>query len=186
MKKHFDEEVEIYCKTCKISICSECVRKEHSQHEFITVSKLYRKLNNNRSVIAEEIRKTANRKLLENKRTIRDTKYRNKTLHNMKVTRLKEKRAEIHKLVDSVIDCRLQVCESNLEQNNAEVKQFDDKHLAEQSRIDTMIVTFQNTTMVGLDLIEYHEALQTAVSEIASIDLTEYEDRQINQEGEVD
>ena len=184
--EHQEEEVEIYCKTCKISICSECVRNEHYQHDFITIAKLYRKLNNNRSAIAEEIRKVADRKLLENQRRIRETECRNQALHDLKVTRLENNRMKIKNVVDDVTEDRLKDCEANRERNEAIVKKIGDKDLADQSRIHTMIDTFESSTMVGLDLIEYHETLQSAVSGIVSIDLTEYEDNQTYQDDEFD
>ena len=49
-----------------------------------------------------------------------------------------------------------------------------------------MLETFEKTTMVGLDLIEYHEKLRAKVDSLQTLDISQYCSKQIYVEGELD
>ena len=184
--KHRDEEVEIYCHTCKKAVCTTCVRKEHANHDFVTITKLIRKLTISRQTLLQETRNTVRRKFLANRRNISQTIHCNETLLSMKRSQLEVKRKVMLQAVNEIIDYQLDATTANNENLNAEVKKIEKRQLEKEEEVMRKIENFAEATMEGFSLIETYEDLKSVVDNIPCIDLTKFRDRKTYREGEVD
>ena len=184
--KHESEEMDVYCITCKRPTCIKCLPTDHHEHDVDTIPKLYRKIKNGRPDRIRELNEKIKPKLATNARHIQHVKCGNDTLLNENLERAETKRAELHKIVDELIDSHVDCMRAHNakldEEINKEMEQFE----KDETALVNMLQTFKNTTMVGLDLIEYYERLKTKADSLKTIDLSQYYSRQIYQEGKVD
>ena len=97
----------------KKAVCTTCVRKEHANHDFVTITKLIRKLTLSRQTLLQETRNTVRRKFLANKRNISQTIHCNETLLSMKTSQLEAKREVMLQAVNEIIDYQLDSTRAN-------------------------------------------------------------------------
>ena len=184
--RHREEEMDMYCKTCKRPTCTECLKTDHQGHDFDTISKLYRKIRSRRLDLLKEIEMKVNPMRTKNRRHANNVKCRNKTLLKRNIESAEKQRTELHKAVDDIIDSHvtnLTKCSTKLgEEINKEVD-FLEK---DESEVIKMLETFEKTTMVGLDLIEYYERLRTKVDTLQTLDISQYRSKQVFREGKLD
>ena len=181
--KHQNEEIDIYCKQCREPICSECVTTDHLGHEIETIAKWSRKLINNRDWYLSDIRSTFARKKKRKDRALRETKRRNATLLDRKLESLEEKRDEIHKAVDKLIDKQKTECESYSDKLLKDVQNLEKIVKYEEDEIVKMLDMFEKTTAKGLDIIEYYDKLCSRVDLLEVPSFMEHNDQQVYQTG---
>ena len=185
-EKHESEEMDIYCITCKLPKCIKCLPTDHHEHDVDTIPKLYRKIKNGRLDRIRELNAKIKPILTKNSRHIRHIKCGNETLLKEHLDNAERKRAEIHKAVDELIDShidRMRTHNATLDEEiNKEVEHLQEDEMA----LVKMLDTFEKTTMVGLDLIEYYEKLRTKADNLKTLDLSQYLSRQLYTEGEID
>ena len=186
-EKHPSEEVDMYCRRCKIPACTTCIRKDHSDHEFDTIAKLSRKLTNNRESFLKDLITKYERKTKPKSRKFCETKCCNENVLSNNVNSLENKRQQLHSIVDELIDKEVNKCQTHNDKFGNDVDKLEQKHNESADKIQRMLTTFENTTMVGLDIIEYYEKLCSLIEEKGvALDLEKYCDRLVYREGEVD
>ena len=184
--KHGEEEIDMYCKTCKRPTCTECLKTEHHGHDFDTIPKLYRKIKNKRMDLIRDMESKVNPVRTKNRRHIRNVKCRNETLLKQNVENAEKKRTELHRTVDDIIDSHIRCMTEHSQKLGEEIDREVDKLQENESELMTMLETFEKTTMVGLDLIEYYEKLKEKTDTLQTLDITKYCSKQVYQEGAID
>ena len=121
-----------------------------------------------------------------NNRLLREVRCRNDTLRSEKLAALKEKRNDLHRLVNEIMDLEELKCVSycseiaeNLEKIDKQVKDNDDI-------VQNRMGVFEKTEMSGLDIIEYYEDITARLEKYENINLSKYFDRQVYAEGRTD
>ena len=183
--KHGEEEMDMYCKTCKRPTCTECLKTEHHGHDFDTIPKLYRKIKNKRMDLIRDMESKVNPVRTKNRRHIRNVKCRNETLLKQNVEKAEKKRAELHRTVDDIIDSHIHCMTEHSQKLGEEIDREVDKLQEDESELMKMLETFEKTTMVGLDLIEYYEKLREKVDTLYLLDISPYCSKQLYKEGEI-
>ena len=185
--KHPSEEIDLYCKVCKKTTCNECLQTDHVGHSFDTIAKLYRKIKNTRPDLIREFEQKINPKRSQNRRNLRNVKCRNENVVRMNLGNVERKRKEMYDAVDKIIDAHVETVTSRGALIDREIKRHEDSMETEESTLLRMIETFRQTTMVGLDLIEYYENLKSKIYDFRTIDLSHYvyTNKQVYREGDV-
>ena len=183
---HSGEEMELYCKVCKKPICNECIKSDHLGHDFDTIAKLYRKLKNSRPENILELEGKITPKRNHNRRHLPEVKSMNKTLTEMNLENVEKKRTEMYKAVDKIINAHVDSIKLHNAGLDSEIRREEDRTKREESGLMRMLDTFRGTTMVGLDFIEYYEELKSKADALQMIDLSQYTNRQVYLEGELD
>ena len=185
--KHVEEEMDMYCKTCKRPTCTECLKTaEHHGHDLDTIPKLYRKIKNRRLDLLKEMECKMNPVRNKNRRHFRNVKCRNEQLLKRNLENAEKKRLELHRAVDEIIDSHVNCITENSQKLGKEIDREVDKLQEDESELMKMLETFEKTTMVGLDLIEYYERLRTKVDTLHTLDISQCCSKQIYIEGELD
>ena len=184
--KHEEEEMDIYCKTCKRPTCTECLSTDHQGHELDTIPKLYRKIKNKRMDLIRNMEAKVSSVRTKNRRHIRNVKCRNEMLLKQNVGNAEKKRAELHRTVDDIIDFHIHYMTEHSQNLGEEIDREVDKLQEDESELMKMLETFEKTTMVGLDLIEYYEKLNGKADTLRTLDISHYGSKQVYQEGEMD
>ena len=182
---HSGEEMDLYCKTCKKPICNECMKSEHLGHDFDTIAKLYRKIKNSRPELIRELEGKITPKRNHNRRHLHEVKSMNKNLFEMNLENVEKKRKEMHEAVDKIINAYVESINSHNIELDAEIKREEDTTEREESALMKMLETFRETTMVGLDFIEYYEELKSKADALQIIDVSQYQNKHVYVEGEV-
>ena len=183
--KHPNEEMDLYCKVCKTPTCNECMESDHVGHSFDTIAKLYRKMKNTRPDLIRELEQKINPKRTQNRRHLHTVKSRNKNLLKMNMENVERKRSEMHEAVDIIINAHVDSLNSHNDVLDEEVSQIEKEYRTEESVMLKMMETFQKTTMVGLDFIEYYEQLKSKADVLQTIDLSKHCNIQIYGEGKL-
>ena len=185
--QHVQEEMDMYCKTCKRPTCTECLKTvEHQGHDLDTVPKLSRKIKNRRLDLLKEMECKVNPVRNKNCRHLRNVKCRNEQLLKRNLENVEKKRAELHRTVDEIMDSHVKCMAEHSQKLGEGIDREVDKLQKDESELMKMLETFEKTTMVGLDLIEYYEKLRTKVDNLPTLDISQYCSKQIYVEGELD
>ena len=185
--KHVEEEMDIYCKTCRKPTCTECLQTaEHQGHDLDTIPKLYRKIKNRRLDLLKEMKTKVNPVCNKNRRHLRNVRCGNEQLLKRNLENAERKRAELHRTVDELIDSHVDCMTENSQKLGEEIDREVDKLQEDESELMKMLETFEKTTMVGLDLIEYYDKLRTKVDTLQTLDISQYCSKQIYEERERD
>ena len=170
--KHPDEQMDIYCKTCSTSTCNECLKTDHIGHDFDTIAKVYRKLNNRRFDIISELEMQIASKRSHNREHLRDVKTKNDQLLKSNIESVEKKRAEIHETTDTLINAHVHSLHSHDSKLHEDLSERGNAFEQEKSLVLKMVETFKKTTMKGLDLIEYYEELKSKVYALRAVDIS--------------
>ena len=170
--KHPDEEKDLYCKFCKTSTCNECLKTDHVGHDFDTIAKLYRKINNGRSEIISDIEAQIASKCSHNKQHLLEVKRRNDNSLKANTANIEKKRLEIQRIAGEILTSHAQLLNSRDEKLRKQITQKEDAFIDDESAVLQMIETFKTTTMKGLDLIEYYEKLKSKVRKFPMVDVS--------------
>ena len=184
--KHEEEKMDMYCKTCKRPTCTECLETEHQGHDFDTIPKYYRKIKNTRMDLLKEMELKVNPVRIKNRRHIRNVKSRNETLLKRNLESAEIKRAELHRTVDDIIDTYIHCMTEHSQKLGEEIDREVDKLQEDESELMKMLETFEKTTMVGLDLIEYYEKLRARTDALQTLDILKHHDKKMYRESEID
>ena len=185
--KHIEEEMDMYCKTCKRPTCTECLKTaEHQGHDLDTIPKLYRKIKNRRLDLLKEMECEVNPVRNKNRRHLQNVQCGNEQLLKRNLENAEKKRLELHRTVDEIIDSHVNCMMENSQKLGEEIDREVDKLQKDESELMKMLETFEKTTMVGLDLIEYYEKLREKVDTLQTLDISQYCSKQIYVEGELD
>ena len=95
---HSDEEMDLYCKTCKKPICYECMKSDHLGHDFDTIAKLFWKIKNSRAELICIFEGKITPKRNHNRRHLH-VKSMNKSLFDMNLENIYNKRMEVYEAV---------------------------------------------------------------------------------------
>ena len=167
--KHPDEEMDLYCKVCQTPACTICLKTDHAGHDFDTIAKLYSKIMNRRSDLIHELETQVASKGSHNRRHISDVRSRNDT--DRMVRDVEQKREEIHKAVDALIDTYALSLNVHGAKLRDEVSEKENAFERDESNVLKMIETFRNTTMKGVDVIEYYEQLKSKVHALPTLNI---------------
>ena len=121
---------------------------------------------------------------IKNRRHTRHVQCRNETLLKQNVENAEKKRAELHRTVDDIIDSHIHCMTEHSQRLGEEIDREVDKLQEDESELMKMLETFEKTTMVGLDLIEYYEKLRAKTDTLRTLDISQYCSKQVYQEGE--
>ena len=103
--KHVEEEMDMYCKTCRKPTCTECLKTaEHQSHDLHTIPKLSRKIKNRRLDLLKEMETKVNPVRNKNRRHLRNVQCRNEQLLKRNLENAEKKRVELHRTVDEIMD----------------------------------------------------------------------------------
>ena len=161
------------------------MKSYHLGHDFDTIAKLYRKMKNSRPELILEIEGTITPKRNHNRRHLHDVKSMNKYLFEMNLENVEKKRKEMYEAVDKIINAHVDSMKLRNSGLDAEIKREENKTEKEESALIRMLDTFRETTMVGLDFIEYYEELRSKADALQIIDVSQYQDKHMYVEGEV-
>ena len=167
--KHQDEEMDLYCKICQTPTCNECLKTDHAGHDFDTIAKLYSKIMNRRSDLICELETQVAAKGSHNRKHISDVRSRNDTESMAKD--VEKKREEIHKAVDALMDTYALSLNVHGAKLREEVSEKENAFERDESNVLKMLETFRNTTMKGVDLIEYYEQLKSKVHALQTLNI---------------
>ena len=98
----------------------------------------------------------------------------------------RKKRAELHQAVDDIIDSHIHCMTEHSQKLGEEIDREVDKLQEDESELMKMLETFQKTTMVGLDLIEFYEKLRNKTEILQALDVSQYCNKQVYTEGKID
>ncbi|KAK3106319.1 hypothetical protein FSP39_017647 [Pinctada imbricata] len=187
---HEHEEVEMYCRTCKKSICTKCVKGDHLGHDWETLTK-----------IAKEIRKqTSNKKLkvesvsksifvgIKEMLDFLSSESENELTHNC--SQMESRRKRIIEFVNKSFDEMKSDCEKNhtsrMDKIQERTTQVESKRKRIQFLIENMEIGAQDYT--DLDLIELHDEIQSLLYELQDLATLPYDvnDRMIYSPGPSD
>ena len=182
---HSGEEMELYCKVCKKPICNECMKTDHLGHDFDTIAKFYRKIKNSRPELIRELEGKITPKRNNNRQHLREMKSMNKNLLAMNFENLEKKRKEMYEAVDKIINAHVDSMNTHNARMDAEIGREEETTEREESALIRMLETFWETTMVGLDFIEYYEELKSKAVALVTIDLSQYRSKQVYVEGDL-
>ena len=184
--KHPTEENEMFCTRCKIPTCTTCLRTDHPDHEVETILKLSKKLTNKRDDFLEDLRKQFGLKQKSFTRTFNEVQCHNHNLLVDNTQSLDERRKDLQDNINELIEKDIRTCRAHnvaLVKDSDEVKQ---KHIENECEIQAMLCTFENTTLTGLDLIEYHENLRSRIEKMGIAgDVKLYRDGHVFSAGKV-
>ena len=158
--KHTEEEVDVYCITCKRSTCTKCIQTDHQGNNFDTIPKLFRKIKNKRTDLLREMKSKTNPIRLKNKRHMRNVRCRNETLRKHNLENAEKKRSELHQVVDELVNSHVENITAHSDKLDKEINKEVEKMEEDETELEKMMTTFEKTTMTGLDLIEYYEKLK--------------------------
>ena len=184
--EHEGEEMDLYCKTCKRPTCTECVKNIHKEHDFDSIRNFFRKIKISRLDLIRNIQSKVHPIRTKNRRHIRNVKSANETLLKQNLENAEKKRTELHRTVDDIIDFHIHSMTAHSQKLGEEIDREVDKLQVDESELMKMLETFEKTTMVGLDLIEYYEKLRVKVETLQTLDISQYCDKQGYTEGEID
>ena len=119
--KHEEEEVDVYCITCKRSTCTQCIQTDHQGHKFDTIPKLFRKIKNKRLDILREMKMKVSPIRLRNTRHVRNIRCRNETLRKQNLENAEKKRDELHQMVDEIINSHVESVTTHSEKLDKEI-----------------------------------------------------------------
>ena len=170
--KHPDEQMDIYCKTCMASTCNECLKTDHIGHDFDTIAKVYRKLNNRRFDIIRDFEMQVASKSSHNREHLREVRTKNDQLLKRNIESVEQKRAEIHETTDILINAHVHSLQSHDSKLREDVCEKGIAFEEQKSVVQKMAETFKKTTMKGLDLIEYYEELKSKVYALRAVDIS--------------
>ncbi|KAK3106410.1 hypothetical protein FSP39_019421 [Pinctada imbricata] len=187
---HEHEEVEMYCRTCKKSICTKCVKGDHLGHDWETLTK-----------IAKEIRKqTSNKKLkvesvsksifvgIKEMLDFLTSESENELTHNC--SQMETRRKRIIEFVNKSFDEMKSDCEKNhisrMDKIQERTTLVESKRKRIQFLIENMEIGAQDYT--DLDLIELHDEIQSLLYELQDLATLPYDvdDRMIYRPGSSD
>ena len=174
---HKDEEVEMFCNKCSKPTCTKCLTSDHAGHEVDTIAKLSRKLNYNRDSYLDSLAKKIEINREMNKRKMYEVMCHNECLASRNKSGLQSQRAQIHSLVDELIDNQISTCEScntKLTQNLGSIQK---QQMDADAVVQEMMDTFRNTEMSGVDLVQYNADLKTRIEGMAIQGLDQCYDR---------
>ena len=177
--KHPAEEMDMYCKRCKKPICNECVKTDHMGHDFDSIAKLYRKINNKRSDLISNLERQISVKGSHNRECLQDAKNKNEESEKTNMEKLKKKRAEINKTFNALLDSHEHSLNSHSTKLRGEIGEKETAYGRDESAVLDMVETFKKTTMKGLDLIEYYEDLKSKVHALPTVDISQCFNEQI-------
>ena len=151
-------------------------------HDFDSIAKLYRKINNSRSDLIRDLETQISSKSSHNRQHLQELKKKNDKSEKKNTENLTKMRAELNKLFDSH--------EHSLNSHSAKLREEirEKEHAFEQdeSAVLKMVVAFKKTTMKGLDLIEYYEELKSKVHALPTVDVSHCCNTQIYMSGDKD
>ena len=177
--------MDLYCKTCKKPICNECMKSEHLGHDFDTIAKFYRKIKNSRPELIRGLEGKITPKRNHNRRHMLEVKSINRNLLELNFENVEKKRKEMYEAVDKIINAHVDSMKTHNAVLDMEIKREEDINEREESALMKMLETFRETTMVGLDFIEYYEELQSKAEALVTIDLSQYRSKQVYVEGDL-
>ena len=185
--QHTTEEIDMYCHQCKKATCTTCMTEDHLGHKMETIAKFSRKLTNSRERFHGDLAVTYERKRRRKARKFREVKCQNDNVLSNNVKSLEERREQLHKVVDELIDKELNTCQSHNIELVEKLESIEKKHVDEYDKVEKMLTVFENTTMTGLGIIEYYQDLKTQVERMESdVDVENCYDKLVFREGEVD
>ena len=183
--KHDEEEMDVYCVTCKRPTCIKCLTTDHQGHEVETISKLSKKISNRRPDILQELKIKTDPIREKNRRYIRNVKCGNETLLMENLENAERKRAELHKTVDTLIDSQIDFMKTHSAKLDEAINNEVGKLHEIEEELLKILETFEKTTMVGLYLIEYLEKLQTKVDTLKTLEISQFQNKQVYTMGDV-
>ena len=98
---------------------------------------------------------------------------------------VEKKRREMYEAVDKIINAHVNSMKTRNAGLDAEIKREEDAIEREEAALMKMSDTFRDTTMVGLDFIEYYEGLKSKAEALQMIDLSQHRNKSMYMEGEV-
>ena len=185
--KHTTEEMDMYCHLCKKATCTKCMTSDHIGHEMDTIAKFSRKLTSNRARYLGDLTAIYELKRRRKTRQFREVKCSNSNMLSVNITSLEGRREQLHKVVDEMIDKELNTCQSHNSKKADGLRKVEEAHSEKDGAIEKMLDIFDKTTMVGLDIIEYYEDLQSRVLRMEStVAIDQFSERLVYREGKVD
>ena len=148
--KHVEEEMDMYCKTCKRPTCTECLKTaEHQGHDLDTIPKLYRKIKNRRLDLLKEIKTKVNPVCNKNRRHLRNVQCGNEQLLKRTLENAEKKRAELHRAVDEIVDSHVNCMTEHNQKLEEEINREVDKLQEDESELMKMLETFEKNNNGG-------------------------------------
>ena len=184
--KHPEEEMDLYCKKCKISTCNECLKSDHLGHDFDTISKLFRKIYNQRKDTINCIEGKTTPKRIQSRRLLLEVRSRNDHVLKMNLENAEEKRTEMHEAVDKIINEYIDSLNSHSVRLGEGINKKEARFERDDSAIAKMLDTFRSTTMTGLDLIKFYERLQDKAKALKAVDVSSDENKHVFRKGGLD
>ena len=184
--KHPEEEMDMYCKQCKKPTCNECMKSDHIGHDFDSIAKMYRKINNKRSDLISDWEREISAKGSHNREHLGEVNGKNELSTKTYREHIKKKRAELHKAVDDFLDSHEHSLDSHSAKLRDKINEQETAFEVDESVVLKMVETFKKTTMKGLDLIEYCEELKSKVHALPTIDVSNYYNKQVYVTNEFD
>ena len=186
-EKHPTEENDMYCRRCKITTCTTCLRTIHNDHEFDTIAKYSKRLANDRAGFLKALVSKYERKTKPKRRKFCEVRCHNDHVLSYNVTSLEERRAKLHCIIDELVDKDMKTCRTQNAKLMENLNRVQQKETENDDKIKEMLSTFEKTTMTGLDIIEYYDKLSSLVERMKSdLDIAKYRDMFLYREGEVD
>ena len=161
------------------------MKSEHLGHDFDTITKFYRKIKNSRLELIRELEGKITPKRNHNRRHLLAVKSMNRNLLELNLENVEQKRKEMYEAVDKIINAHVDSMTSCNAGLDAMIRTEEDTTEREESSLMRMLETFRETSMVGLDFIEYYQELKLKADALQMIDLSRYRNKQVYKEGDV-
>ena len=183
--KHPEEEIDMYCKKCRDSTCTECLKTDHAGHDFATILKSSKKIKNKRQDLIRELEDMMSLKREQNENHVLGIKIQNANVLKSNVENVEKKREEMLDAVEKISNENADSLKSHNTCLNTEIYKKEVAFELEERQLKEMINNFRKTTMSGLDLIKYYDDLKARVGALKPIEIAQYSDKQMFEEGEL-
>ncbi|KAK3105635.1 hypothetical protein FSP39_002385 [Pinctada imbricata] len=174
---HEHEEVEMYCRTCKKSICTKCVKGDHLGHDWETLTK-----------IAKEIRKQTSKKKLQVESVsksifvgikemldILTSESENELTQNC--SQMETRRKRIIEFVNKSFDEMKSDCENKHTSRMGKIQERTAQVESKRKRIHFLIENMEigAKDYTDVDLIELHDEIQSLLYELQDLATLPYD-----------
>lgn len=183
---HSEEELDHYCLTCDRSLCEECIKVDHRDHDWCKLKKVAQ---NFRGTASDRITELINQevpRIEHNVKALAEVEEKNREAKTGKINRIKHREHELISAVKVISESLIKdISESKFDESAQHVRSQEDENIA----ILKNLVSYFNENKQSTDdatILKLHEKIRILMSRIRIHDPKRTEDHVEFDEGQLD